>query len=265
MKLILYFSLNATMQSKIIDINHHQRFEAKYIVSDLQAEAIKDFIQPHVIPDPNAQNGAAYPVYSMYLDSRDLRLYWMSSYGLKNRFKLRVRWYDGKGAEPFFLEIKRRIDGLVQKQRVRIDRDSLERFLGQRQAVSLNLDLFNEQERYNMLQFFDYTKYLNAEPKIMVRYIREAYVFKHEQRTRITFDNRIQCLSLPSFYRSLNLSNQDWDQVFDLPVVLEIKFTDSFPRWIQNVVREFGLLRDSLAKYLFCTQELKKHGRIITA
>lgn len=73
------------------EVASFQRFEAKYIISEIQAQAIKNFIRPYVISDPFAQKDAFYPIYSLYLDSPDMRLYWMSELGMKNRFKLRVR------------------------------------------------------------------------------------------------------------------------------------------------------------------------------
>ena len=84
-----------------------QRFEAKYVIGELQAEAITHYIKPFVEPDPHAPE---YPVTSLYLDSPDLALYQSSDMGEKNRFKLRVRSYDDAPRSPLFLEVKQRID-----------------------------------------------------------------------------------------------------------------------------------------------------------
>lgn len=87
-----------------------QRFEAKYILTEAAAQAIISYIQPYVHPDPH---GRIYPINSCYLDSDDLKLYWSSEMGEKNRFKLRVRSYSEKPEAPLFLEIKRRVDQLA--------------------------------------------------------------------------------------------------------------------------------------------------------
>ena len=38
-------------------------------------------------------------MYSLYLDAPTLTLYWQIAYGLKNRFKLRIRFYDDEAMD----------------------------------------------------------------------------------------------------------------------------------------------------------------------
>ena len=49
-----------------------------------------------------------YRVCSLYLDTPQLALYRQSKDGIKNRYKLRIRFYDEDADGPAFLEIKQR-------------------------------------------------------------------------------------------------------------------------------------------------------------
>ena len=46
-------------------------------------------------------------------------------------------------------------------------------------------------------------------------------------------------------------------------VILEVKFTDRFPRWLADMVRVFDLERQSMAKYVACVETMRRPGRLI--
>lgn len=242
------------------EISSFQRFEAKYIISEIQARAIRNFIQPYVITDPFAQTDAFYPIYSLYLDSPDMRLYWMSELGMKNRFKLRVRWYNERGEAPIFLEIKRRIDNTIRKERKMIRHEFLSKFF-KRQMETDELPIpMNGADIDHVLLFFDYVRQLSAKPRIVVRYTREAYVCRWDHSTRITFDRQIQCV--PAIYcpEIKDLSRNIWYPVPFPSVILEIKFSNFYPEWIQKTITQMSLSRDSIAKYLVSVKEMNSLG-----
>jgi SPX domain protein involved in polyphosphate accumulation len=242
------------------EISAFQRFEAKYIISEIQARAIRSFIQPYVITDPFAKNDAFYPIYSLYLDSPDMKLYWMSELGMKNRFKLRVRWYNERGEAPVFLEIKRRIDGTIRKERKKIHPEILSKFF-QRQMDIDDLPIpLNGEDMDHILLFFHYMRELGAKPRILLRYMREAYVSKWDHSTRITFDRGIQCVPAISCPDVKYLNRNIWYSVPFPIVILEVKFTNVFPVWVQRMIRQMSLTRDSVAKYLAAVKEMNSLG-----
>jgi SPX domain protein involved in polyphosphate accumulation len=93
------------------------RFEQKYIITEEQALQIRDFVQAYLELDENGvgKPNFSYPVHSLYLDSNDLKLYWTTINGDKNRFKLRIRFYNNKPETPVFFEIKRRMNNCIMK------------------------------------------------------------------------------------------------------------------------------------------------------
>ena len=107
------------------------RFELKYIVDEDRAVAIRDFVSSYLEPDDyyDRNQGCGYLVASLYLDAPDLKLYRQTVQGLKNRFKLRVRFYDDKESSPAFLEIKRRANDAILKKRTVVTRDLVKRLL----------------------------------------------------------------------------------------------------------------------------------------
>ena len=63
-----------------------------------------------------APQGNSYRICSLYIDSPQLFLYNQTVLGEKNRFKLRIRFYDDDPAHPAFLEIKRRVTDVILKE-----------------------------------------------------------------------------------------------------------------------------------------------------
>ena len=81
------------------------RHELKYLVSESQASAVRNEIQAYLRPDANTgSDGSSYRVRSLYLDSRDSQCYNETLDGTKNRFKLRMRFYDDAPTSPVFLD-----------------------------------------------------------------------------------------------------------------------------------------------------------------
>jgi len=237
-----------------------QRFEAKYIISELEAETIKDYMEPYVFPDRHAVDGAEYPVNSLYLDSRDLAMFWSSETGEKNRFKLRIRTYSDNPADPVFFEIKRRIDRIIKKQRARVAREYVGMILQHDEIGPHLLARPDDKDMENLYQFRDYMDMFAAGPCVMVRYQREAYMSNLEEPVRITFDRRLTCLPVRRYTPEVWSYGPAWRDVCDVPLILEIKFTDVIPSWLRQLVQRFHLSRDSFAKYVNCVKALKRDG-----
>jgi hypothetical protein len=70
----------------------------KYIVDETVALAIRDYIRSYLQLDEYGATlpNLSYPIHSLYLDSADLKLYQATINGDKNRFKLRLRYYENR-------------------------------------------------------------------------------------------------------------------------------------------------------------------------
>ncbi|HET6428301.1 MAG TPA: polyphosphate polymerase domain-containing protein [Phycisphaerae bacterium] len=239
------------------------RFELKYLIDENCARGVRDFVSSYLEPDEHAAGNPnhEYAVHSLYLDSADLALCRATQHGERNRFKLRIRFYNDREDQPAYFEIKRRLDSVICKQRAAVRRPRVLPLLAghlpsYRDLHEPTSGQFGSLERFNSL-----SHRIGAQGQVFVSYIREAYVTPKDNSVRVTFDRKI--------------SATGYDGAFVLPdparavypaiggVVLEVKFTDRFPSWLSGMVRVFDLQRRSMAKYVACVQALHRPGRLV--
>lgn len=231
------------------------RFELKYIIDSACALAVRSFVRDHLEPDDHAdltEENWAYPVHSLYIDNPRLLLYQQTVHGLKNRFKLRIRFYDGDPRAPAFLEIKRRVTDVIRKERAAITREGVECLIdGGWPGPSYLFGKNGNMQAVSALENFRslYTS-IGAGPAVYVSYMREAYVSPNSNQVRVTFDrqlfgsrfDRSKCLFPPMDGVRPKIGG----------VILELKFTDRFPSWMRDLVQTFNLQRCSMPKYIDC-------------
>ncbi|HEX3857208.1 MAG TPA: polyphosphate polymerase domain-containing protein [Verrucomicrobiae bacterium] len=226
-----------------------QRFERKYLVSEDRAKQIREFVKYHLVPDEYSEGRPeySYPVHSLYLDSDSLLTYWATVHCEKKRFKLRVRFYDDNPEAPLFFEIKRRENECVLKQRGIVHRRSGATLLaghlpGPEHIASRKPHHFVALQRFSHL-----THKLDARPMVHVAYMREAWVSQRNNSVRVTLDRNVR--GEPRLQALFSTQMVNPIHVFGPQVVLELKFTDRFPGWFNQLVRHFDLLQTGAPKY----------------
>ena len=229
------------------------RFECKYLLDRATALRVRAFLMPFMRPDPYAANrpGHRYPVCSLYLDGAGMPLLRATDEGWRNRFKLRLRTYPGSLQAPVYVEVKRRVDGIVSKLRAGVAhaqvRDLLERGRSGHPVSAPEGE------------FLRLARSLDARPVVRVHYVREAYEALGGEPVRITFDTDLA--ACPT--RDLDLGHDGrWEPFGVQGVVLEIKFSDRFPPWVGDMVSAFDLQRRSFCKYALGVRLLGGHGSI---
>jgi hypothetical protein len=227
-----------------------QRFELKYRVNEATALAVRRYVQPYLTADHFGATPAApsYPVHSLYLDSGDLALYQATLNGQGNRFKLRARYYDAAPSSPVYLEIKRRTDRCIHKQRALVRRECVGPLLDGVWPTIRHLAHPDARQLAALRAFCDLTRRLHAKPRAHVAYEREAWVSAGHNSVRVTLDRSIRCE--PMNEPQLDTDFREAAPVFPDTVILEVKFTDRFPHWVGEMVRALGLQQHSAAKYV---------------
>lgn len=238
------------------EVLQSSRFELKYVIPESCARAIRDFGRSYLVPDRFAVNlpNHEYDVCSLYLDSPDMVLCRATQQGMRNRFKLRIRYYDERPQSPAWFEIKSRQDGIILKQRTPVKKGSVRRLLHRHQPSPLDM-LKPDGRAFGSLQrFCGLSKTIGANACVFVSYRREAYVAPDNNSLRVTFDRHIK----GARYRNepCPTNRNGWVKAAVPGVVLEIKFTNRFPDWLAELVRAFDLERCSVAKYVMCSEEL---------
>ncbi len=226
------------------------RWELKYIIPERTALAVARFISSYTVLDDYGVGKPhnSYPIHSLYLDSEALSIYWHTINGNKNRFKLRLRFYDNEPESPVFFEIKRRMNNAILKQRGGVRRKSVDYVLaGHLPQPDHLVKAGNPKELVALQRFSQFLKEYKAVPKAHVHYLREAWVSQHDNSLRVTFDRNV--LISPEPTARLGTDHINPTCVFGKDVILEFKFTGRFPDFLRECTRIFGLTTTTAAKY----------------
>lgn len=227
-----------------------QRFELKYIISEEVALSVREFISSYLEIDEFGATlpNLSYPVHSLYLDSPDLKLYRATINGDKNRFKLRLRFYEDRPDAPVFFEIKRRMNNTISKQRGGVRRDGVDGLLSGQLPMPAHLVSKEPKQLVALQNFCRLLANLEARPKAHIAYVREAWISRYDNSVRVTLDRNVRCDPEPSARLTTRMVRPV--TVFGNKVVLELKFTNRFPDWFKELVRVFGLMQCGAAKYV---------------
>lgn len=232
------------------------RYEAKYIIPRKNIAQIRDFIRPFCRPDPHTHGDPPeYTITTLQLDDPYYSLHYAKEFEAVNRFKLRVRTYGEIGSAPLFAEVKAKLEGTIVKSRVMVPFEQWNKDLLFGVRVP---DFFkNERQEIDFLQFKRLVWELGAEPKTLIRYVRESYVGSVDRYARVTFDRKLQYQitdSWTDFGRSGIWRGMDSTEAqgFGLPysgVVLEVKALSYTPVWVLDLVERFQLNKSGNCKY----------------
>jgi hypothetical protein len=233
-----------------IDRTQVQRFEIKYLITEQIARTVRSHIRAYMKPDDYAVTlpNFSYPVHTLYLDSPDLATYRAVKSGDRNRFKLRIRFYDDSPEGPAYFEVKRRVNACIVKQRARVRRASVHALLQGEPPHARHLVEPHPKQLAALQEFCRLMRVLQATPRSHVAYMREAWMSPVNNALRITFDRQVQCEA--EFKPRLTTQVGDAVSAFRDQVILELKFIDRLPHWCADMVRCFGLRRSGAPKYV---------------
>ena len=229
------------------DKMQQQRFELKYLLNEEVALGIRAFVSSYLELDEYAvgKPNNSYTIHSLYLDSDDLRLYWGTINGVKNRYKLRLRFYNEKS--PVFFEIKRRMNNCIMKQRAGVKREHVQDVLSG--IIRPDFLAKNDSKSLQAAQNFIYLmQSVHAQPKVHISYLREAWVTPENNSIRLTFDRAVSAEReiVPNLKEDVSKSTRT---ELAKHVILELKFTGRYPHWFRDIVETFNLTQTGAAKY----------------
>ncbi|MBU2529568.1 MAG: polyphosphate polymerase domain-containing protein [Elusimicrobia bacterium] len=230
-----------------------QRFEFKYYLSRRNIDAMYNILlNNHMVPDPFLSEKDYYMVSSLYFDSPTLKCYNEKISGIKHRAKLRLRTYDENFDyyENVFLEIKRKADAVIIKDRAKIDAGLYYK--------SLN-GAFQEEDLGNKTieEFFMRQRAYSMVPLVLVKYKRKPLVSKFDDNLRITFDYDLEAGQADSFS-----SHQTINPIFPAESVMEVKYNNSLPSWIHRIIQKYELSRQAVSKYCYGIDTIKQHHQL---
>lgn len=227
-----------------------------------QYEELKSVIEQYMRPDKYCVGGKEYGIYNIYYDTPDDFLIRESLAKPYFKEKLRLRSYYSPATpdSPVFLEIKRKIGGIVTKRRVSLTlAESREYLLTRRKP---------ESHKYIQNQVFTeldaFLDHYPVAPKQYISYQREAFFGKDNKDFRLTFDRK-----LTERRYDLDLQDESYGNyiIGKDQRLMEVKVSDSMPEWLINKLSELEIYKTSFSKYgkayaNFIAEQAKPKSRI---
>jgi hypothetical protein len=245
------------------------RSEYKYVVPPSLVDPIRASLHPYCVLDPFAERepGGFYLINTLYLDTPDLRLYWDKENEVPDRFKQRIRTYGADADGPVKFEIKRRFNDVYLKTSVFVPRERWPELLENPAAAREPVCRTTEKEILH--GFVSMQQILGLEPKMVIRYERQAFRSRLDSYVRVSFDRNIE--HHPSREWDLSGRGSHWwpnnppdpERRSGAGMVLELKFANRPPLWLEEIVRRFGLVRGGFSKYCTAVSRTLLAGRVI--
>lgn len=248
---------------------HFQRIELKYFIPYRQIDHFVERISRRTDVDPylvkEGLGRTRYPVTSLYFDSWDLQAWDEKDGGQFFRRKIRLRTYEEEFSRlaPCFLEIKRRLDAVVLKDRIRVPEGALEPDMPPARLLRHLLDMAQTNnattsEAQMMLSW------LNLQPSAIVKYQRMALVAKEDPQIRITVDHHIQGVFRPPTIMGDvpmrlvdNINATGMNAISGKYALLEIKSNNVIPGWLHQAIQDMELNRTAYSKYYLVVLALR--------
>ncbi|MBU3143963.1 polyphosphate polymerase domain-containing protein [Clostridium sp. CF012] len=219
------------------------RHESKFLIDREIYKQIENKLLKYMEMDEYNKEHGFYTISNLYFDTRENNLIRNSLSKPDYKEKLRLRAYGvPKADEKVYLEIKKKVCGLVNKRRTKLKLGEAYDLVatGEKPAIKsyMNRQVLNEIEY--ILKIYD------LDPKLYLAYDRKAFFSKINRGLRITFDSNIRTrrydLKLESGDYGENLIDNDkW--------VMEIKAENNIPIWLSNLLSEFKVYKTSFSKY----------------
>lgn len=213
-----------------------QRHEKKYLLTKKQYEAVAALLGEHMERD---QYGL-HTVSSVYLDTDDYSIIRESIARPAYKEKLRLRAYGRPtAADTVYLELKKKVDGIVYKRRTDMTLREAERYLraGLRPAGA-GSQILNE------IDWFLSRRPLR--PKVVISCDRLALFGRDDPEFRVTFDFnmrwRDEDLSLAAGSSGSPLVDPDY-------CLMEVKTASALPLWLTRFLSEHEIFPTSFSKY----------------
>ena len=225
-------------------INSFERREKKFLITEEQFSNLLPKIIEHMNYDKYCIDGSKYLIRNIYLDTKDNHLIRLSTSKPKFKEKIRIRkygkWNDDK--DEYFLEIKRKINKIVVKRRVKLTRYELDNFLNK--GIIPNKSKFVNHQIIKEIEYF--LKLYKVENKVFIYYERLAFFDKEDKNFRISFDSNIKTRR-----NNFDFDNDEYEQslIGEDHYLMEVKITKSFPLWFAKELSKNNIYSQSFSKY----------------
>ncbi len=219
------------------------RYENKYFVPADKLNRVLDIIEEKMEPDKFNKDRKTYSICNIYFDTADDYLIRTSLQKPKYKEKLRLRSYGVPAPDAtVFLEIKKKVNGLVNKRRTKIGLRDAFSFVENGGKVVYS-DIMNPKVLSELSQFVQRYPLI---PRVYIAYDRLAYFEKGNPDLRLSLDTNIRTRRY-----DLRPEMGDYGKAL-LPAdvwLMEIKTRKGMPMWLADMLTSEGLQKVSFSKY----------------
>lgn len=225
-------------------IKSFKRYEKKFILNKEQYDKLIPRLLEYMNPDEHCKSGKNYSIYNIYYDTEhnDVIRYSTSNPYYKEKLRLRSYNIPSNLNDKVFLELKKKINGIVNKRRVSLTLEEAFRFLelGEKPYSDdyVNKQVINEIEYYLSKK--------NVYPTVYIGYTRKAFFGIENRDFRLTFDSKILTrrdnLSLEAGCFGENILEEN-------QYLMEVKILGAMPIWFTNILSELSIYNTHFSKY----------------
>ncbi len=215
-----------------------RRTEKKYLLTPEQYRALRKELAPYMEEDEYGLSR----ILSLYYDTEDYRLIRQSLEKPSYKEKLRIRSYGVPGdRDTVFLEIKKKVEGVVYKRRVTLSaKDAMDYLAGGEKPEG----------KGQIMEEIDWmVRRYAPKPAAVISTDRLALFGREDQTLRITFDfnprGRTDALDL-------RLGDRGESLLPDGEVLMELKVSAAAPLWLAEILSRMKLYPRSFSKYGTC-------------
>ena len=228
------------------------RFEKKYLVPTSKLQRVLDEIEKHMEPDKFNIDRKTYSISNVYFDTEDDYMIRNSLAKPVYKEKIRLRSYGTPSKDSYaYLEIKKKVNGLVNKRRTKIKVCEAYEFVSSkgRMVVEEGMNKQVLKELAYIVQNYE------LRPKVMIAYDRLAYFEKGNPDLRLSLDTNLRSrrydVRLEAGSHGENIIEDDiW--------VMEVKTSKAMPLWLSELLAKEEIRSTSFSKY---GTEFKKYSK----
>lgn len=220
-----------------------QRHEIKFLLDSRQRAALEAALAGRMAADQYGES----TICSLYYDTPDSLLIRRSLEKPKYKEKIRVRSYGAARRDgTVFVELKKKVRGVVYKRRVPMTEREAEAFLtAQSSFPQREGDSWQYRQIGREIQFArDF--YHDLEPAMYLAYDRIAYFSPEDPDLRLTLDRRIRWRT-----EDLDLTVPPSGEPLLRPdlSLLEVKTASAIPLWLIQILNDNQIRQTSFSKY----------------
>lgn len=222
-----------------------KRHELKYMINQGDYLILQQRLSKLFSHDSNTKEKGEYHIRSLYFDTPSDKALMEKINGVNRREKFRLRMYN-LDSSYIRLEKKAKENGLARKTSAPVTSLQVE------QILQGDLEWMLDSESDLILEFYSKMKGQLLQPKTIVDYIREPFIYV-PGNTRLTLDRDIRTGLLNTDFLNPELTTI---QTFETYALLEVKFDEYLPEIVKHAIQIVGRQQTAFSKYAIC----RKYG-----